>query len=227
MATKIPFLFVFLILSVGCLSDSEAPSTTMQTVTTVPAPIPSTQITSPKPEKQLEISLAFLIEENGKYLGEFTKNFTLRVEPEDAEVYLNGSKLNVTNGSIILSVEKGGDYEIVVKKDEIEKVFPVFIGHGEIKAKIVEVEPKVQSPKVKIFFEDGTLVKNRTILIFEEFSTVSGIRREGPYKIVSDEKSLVPYWCGAYTYNAMVRYIDSVTGKLLLTCYRDYDTSLG
>lgn len=231
----VALLLVILIL--GCLQPIETPGETAKPTevpTTTPAPATQAPTTAPpittpsptetpvptpietiEPEKPVEIKLTFpngTVEENRRFiLGDFTENFTFRVEPEDAEVYFNDSGIDVVNGTFTISVNVGGDYTLRVIKDELEKAYNVSIGHGEIKAAYIYISPVKDG--VKIFFMDGTLAINRTIII--------DIERETPIIAVSDENGMVPYECGPYPGALrVVHYTDNSTGNILLTCSR-------
>lgn len=238
---RIPLLLLSLSLIfilVGCLQQAERPvetakPTEVPTTTPAPtAPAPTTDptltptettvptpIVTPEPEKEIVINLVFpngTVEENGTYfLGEFTENFTFRVEPKDARVYFNNSGIDVVNGTFVISVGKGGTYTLRVIKDELEKAYNISIGHGEIIAAVISIPRpggEGADAKVKIFFEDSSLAINRTIIIQME-----GLE----FAIaVSDENGMVPYECLPYPgWEREVQYIDNSTGKMLLRCF--------
>jgi len=217
---KLPLVLLALSLTfilAGCLQQVERPpivtKPTEEPVITPTPPITEKPTETIKPEEPVEIKLAFpngTAEKNGTYfLGEFTENFTFKVEPEDVKVYFNESSINVVNGTFTISVERGGNYTLRVTKEKLEKAYNVSIGHGEIIAEWMELDYgrkyedkryallfcdlyRGPTGKFKVRYEDGTPLRNRTFVAASAYGLAYSIndvvKKEeiGSRKMISD-----------------------------------------
>lgn len=240
---KLLLLISLLIFSLGCITQPKQEPSIQPELTPATSPIesptekitaPPTPTTSPEPKKPIEIKLTFpngTVEKNGTYfLGEFTENFTFKIEPEDAKVYFNDFGIDAVNGTFTISVKQGGNYTLRVIKDKLEKVYNISIGHGEIKAEWIKTELTYVSNSFaglvpdewcltkgnfRVFYEDRTNTKNRTIL---------GIRRGYGsvwFNITTDENGIGSFNVSTAHSGLDFEFVDETTNKTLLKAHAE------